>query len=491
MSELALPCWLIQISRLSRLSAAYRKVTVWRMAGIDDADISTENPDDHDPRAPARAVPRHFPLITIRQSPISNGGPRPGSPKASHSRPPVSTAAHRSCIPDPARVANGASMTLPAFTFQTATEILFGRGKAALAPARVAGLGNAVFLVHGATASRADWLANGLGAAGCRVLRHAVAGEPDMAMIEAATAAARGFGAQVVVSLGGGAAIDAGKAVAAMVPATRPLMDHLEVVGRGLPLDLAPLPFVALPTTAGTGAEVTRNAVIGVPDHRRKVSLRDARMLPRLAIVDPALTDHAPRSLTLASGLDAVTQVIEPYISTRANPLTDALCRTAIPAGLVALQRLMQGEDASARDALAWVSLCGGLALANAGLGVVHGLAGPLGGLADAPHGAICGALLPHGLAQNRLRVTDAGRAGRIDEVLSWIGDAFGVAAERGLVALADWSRHHGLPGLRALGFSSADCDSAAQAAQSASSMQANPVPLDLADLRAILAAAA
>ena len=139
---------------------------------------------------------------------------------------------------------------LPAFTFQTATEIVFGRGKAALAPARVAALGRAVVLVQGATASRADWLADGLAALGCRVLRQSVAREPDLAMIEAATSAARAFGADVVVSLGGGAVIDAGKAVAAMVPATRPLMDHLEVVGRGLPLDQPPLPFIALPTTA-------------------------------------------------------------------------------------------------------------------------------------------------------------------------------------------------------------------------------------------------
>ena len=379
---------------------------------------------------------------------------------------------------------------LPAFTFQTATEIVFGRGKAATAPARVAGLGRAVFLVHGATASRADWLAQALGALGCRVLRHAVAREPDLAMIEAATNTARAFGADVVVSLGGGAVIDAGKAVAAMVPATRPLMDHLEVVGRGLPLDQPPLPFVALPTTAGTGAEVTRNAVIGVPDHRRKVSLRDARMLPRLAIIDPALTDHTTRGITLASGLDAVTQVIEPYISARANPLTDALCRDAIPAGLAALQRLMLAEDAGARDQLAWVSLCGGLALANAGLGVVHGLAGPLGGLADAPHGAICGALLPHGLARNRLRVTDPDRALRIEQVTGWIGAAFGAPPDQALTALAIWSRQAGLPGLGAMGITTADCELAAVAAQGASSMQANPVVLDLADLQAILTAA-
>jgi alcohol dehydrogenase class IV len=145
-------------------------------------------------------------------------------------------------------------------------------------------------------------------------------------------------------------------------------------------LTVPPLPMVALPTTAGTGAEVTRNAVIGVPEARRKVSLRDPAMLPRLALVDPALTDGCPWGVTLASGLDALTQVIEPYLCTRANPMTDALCRAAIPLALPALMRLDEAEDPAARDAMAYVSLSGGLALANAGLGAVHGLAGVIGG---------------------------------------------------------------------------------------------------------------
>ncbi|MCG6903261.1 MAG: iron-containing alcohol dehydrogenase, partial [Rhodobacter sp.] len=250
------------------------------------------------------------------------------------------------------------------FTFATATEIRFGRGTAAEAPTRIAALGPRVLLVHGANAARADWLAGALADAGCMTNRLAVPHEPDTVLIETGVAAARGADVTVVAALGGGAVIDAGKAIAALAPATRPMIDHLEVAGRGLPLDAAPLPFIALPTTAGTGAEVTRNAVIAVAEHRRKVSLRDPRMLPRLAIVDPALTDGCPRAITLASGLDAITQLIEPYLCTRANPLTDALCVGAIPSGLAALARLMQGEDQSARDMIAHASLCGGLALA-------------------------------------------------------------------------------------------------------------------------------
>lgn len=374
------------------------------------------------------------------------------------------------------------------FAFATATEILFGRGRSADAAVRVSAMGRSVLLVQGATGSRADGLAQALADQGCTVTRLTIPHEPDLPMIEDALRLAHG--AEVVVALGGGAVIDAGKALAACLTMTRPLMDHLEVVGQGLPLDHAPLPFVAIPTTAGTGAEVTRNAVIGVPEARRKVSLRDARMLPRLAIVDPALTDGCPRGVTLASGLDAITQVIEPYVSTRANALTDALCRDAIPQGLAALMRLMQAEDPAARDSMAWASLCGGLALANAGLGVVHGLAGPLGGLTGAAHGAICGVLLPHGLRANRAVVSDPTLAARLDEVAGWIGAAFGhpdadMDCAAGL--LADWSRGCGLPALSALGIDDKAQAQAAEAAASSSSMKANPAVLEQTALRALM----
>lgn len=378
------------------------------------------------------------------------------------------------------------------FAFATATEILFGRGQASAAPARIAAFGRRVLLVHGATAARSDGLRQALLDAGCEVTGFAVAAEPDMALIEAGLATARGC--EVVVAMGGGAVIDAGKAIAALLPATRPMLDHLEVVGRGLPLDAAPLPFIALPTTAGTGAEVTRNAVIGVPEHRRKVSLRDLRMLPRLAVVDPALTDGCPLGITLASGLDAITQVIEPFVCTKANPLTDALCRDAIPRGLAALIRLIKAEDSQARDEMAWVSLCGGLALANAGLGAVHGLAGPLGGLTGAPHGAICGALLPPVLIANRQAAIQGSHAARLDEVGQWIAHALGLpdtGLQDAATALADWSRAAGLPGLTAMGVDATARLAAAEAAASSSSMKANPAPLDARTLLRIMEAAA
>lgn len=391
--------------------------------------------------------------------------------------------------------ASTAKAMLPDFAFATATRILFGRGQAQAIPQEAAALGSRILLVHGSNAARSAGVAAALQALGCQATGFAVAGEPDLPLIEAGTSLARKSDAQVVLAIGGGAVIDAGKAIAALAPAIRPALDHLEVVGQGLPLDNPPLPFIAVPTTAGTGAEVTRNAVIGVPEHRRKVSLRDARMLPLLAVVDPGLTDGCPWPVTLASGLDAVTQVIEPYICTRANPLTDALCRDAIPRGLAAMRKLAEAKDQSARDDMAWVSLCGGLALANAGLGAVHGLAGPLGGLTGAPHGAICGALLPHVLRANYLAAQRAGLdTSRMTQVGRWIGAALGqpdASTDQAATLLAQWSRDAGLPGLTALGIDAAAQKAAAEAAASSSSMKANPVALTTAELVAVMQDAA
>ena len=364
--------------------------------------------------------------------------------------------------------------------------ILFGRGEAAKAPALIRAFGARGVVVHGANRARAAWLLEALGP---DVLALPCAGEPTLDDLEAALGAARSHRPDWVASLGGGATLDLGKALAALVPAPDGPMDHLEVVGKGLPLQADPLPFIAIPTTAGTGAEVTKNAVIGLPELGRKVSLRDDRMVARLAIVDPGLTDGCPKSVTLASGLDAVTQVIEPFVSVKATPYTDALSRPAIPLGLSALMRLMRGEDPQARDRMAWVSLCGGLALANAGLGAVHGFAGVIGGMTGAAHGAICGALLGPVLAANRAAASGTARE-RLDEVCALLAEALGVAAERAPEALQAWSRAEGLPGLAALGVNEDRHAEIAAAAMTASSMKGNPVSLPDAALRGILAAA-
>jgi len=361
--------------------------------------------------------------------------------------------------------------------------ILFGRGEAAKAPALIRAFGPRGVIVHGANPARAAWLVAALGP---DILPLPCAGEPTLADLESALFAARDHRPDWVVALGGGAALDLGKALAALIPAPDGPMAHLEVVGKGLPLTADPLPFIAIPTTSGTGAEVTKNAVIGLPDLGRKVSLRDDRMVARLAIVDPALTDGCPRAVTLASGLDAVTQVIEPFVSIKATPYTDALAWPAIGTGLAALRRLMQGENAEARDWMAWTSLCGGLALANAGLGAVHGLAGVIGGMTGAAHGAICGALLGPVLAANRAAATGAARD-RLEQVCSAIAAALGCSEVQAPAALQSWARGEGLPSLGALGLIPASHAEVAAAAFAASSMKGNPVALSEAALREIL----
>jgi alcohol dehydrogenase class IV len=361
--------------------------------------------------------------------------------------------------------------------------ILFGRGEAAKAPDLIRAFGSRGIVVHGSNPARAAWLVEALGPG---VLALPCSGEPTLSDLEADLTVTRAHRADWVVAIGGGAALDLGKALAALIPAPEGPMEYLEVVGKGLPLTASPLPFIALPTTAGTGAEVTKNAVIGVPDLGRKVSLRDDRMVARLAIVDPGLTDGCPQSVTLASGLDAVTQVIEPFVSVKATPYTDAMAGPAIGPGLQALMRLMEGEDAEARDRMAWVSLCGGLSLANAGLGAVHGLAGVIGGMTGAAHGAICGALLGPVLAANR-RVASGPVRARLDEVCRILAEVLGSTADDAPMALQAWSWAKGLPGLVAQGVSEDQHETIALAGLEASSMKGNPVRLDAAALVAVL----
>lgn len=369
------------------------------------------------------------------------------------------------------------------FAITAPGRILFGRGEAAKAPDLIRSFGARGVLVHGANPARAAWLVDRLGP---DTLALACQGEPTLADLDAALGQARAHRPEWVVALGGGAALDLGKALAALIPATEGPMEHLEVVGRGQPLTVPPLPFIAIPTTAGTGAEVTKNAVIGLPDLGRKVSLRDDRMVARLAIIDPGLTDGCPKSVTLASGLDAVTQVIEPFVSIKATPYTDALTRPAIGTGMAALMRLMEGEDKEARDRMAWVSLCGGLALANAGLGAVHGFAGVIGGMTGAAHGAVCGALLGPVLQANRAASAGATRE-RLDEVCALLAGVLGSSAQESPSALQAWSWAEGLPGLAALGVTEDRHAEIVAAAKGASSMKGNPVDLSDLALREIL----
>ncbi|MGY6634897.1 MAG: iron-containing alcohol dehydrogenase [Alkalilacustris sp.] len=376
---------------------------------------------------------------------------------------------------------------IPGFTLALPAQIRFGRGLCDQAAPAIAALGSSVLVVRSASVEFAQRLADDLRTRGCKVTLETARGEPSLSTLEALLATHRACPPEVVVGLGGGSALDLAKAVAALLPSPLPPLAHLEVVGEGQPLQAPPLPFVALPTTAGTGAEVTRNAVIGVEAHARKMSLRDPRMIADLVIVDPALTDGCPRAVTLASGLDAITQLIEPYLSRYANPFTDALCAEAIAPALRALVRLMTTEDPAARDRMAQAGLASGLALANAGLGAVHGLAGVAGGMTGAPHGALCGAMLVPALRVNRAAVAAAGATtARFDRVERWISEAFDTAPDTALDTLEGWMDRHDLPTAASL-IDTTLVTRIARDAAASSSMRGNPVDLDPATLETIL----
>jgi alcohol dehydrogenase class IV len=378
-----------------------------------------------------------------------------------------------------------------AFEFATAGRIVFGNGRRRELGGIARGLGTRALLVCGRDAARAAWAVTLIEAAGVGVRTFSVPGEPEIALVRRGAELARVERCELVVGLGGGSVIDAAKAVAALATNTRDALDYLEVIGRAQPLDHAPLPVVAVPTTAGTGAEVTRNAVLASPGHRVKVSLRSPQMLPRVALVDPELTHSLPPSVTAATGMDALTQLVEPFLSSRANPMTDALCRDAIPRAARALPRVFAvPDDAAARAEMALASLCGGLALANAGLGAVHGFAAPIGGMFSAPHGAVCAALLAEVMEEN-FRVAQERAAAetlaKFDELARLLtGGARGRGAEVPAL-LRDLRVRLGIPRLAEFGIQPGDlADIAAKAAQS-SSMKGNPVPLETGRLIGIL----
>jgi alcohol dehydrogenase class IV len=288
------------------------------------------------------------------------------------------------------------------FEFATATRIIFGSHVLEEVPPIAGDMGHRVFVVTGRTLERAAPLLEQLDAEGLRTVTFSVAGEPTTATVLEGVQQARQAGSDLVIGIGGGSVLDTGKAIAALLTNSGNVLDYLEIVGRGKEILQAPAPYIAIPTTAGTGAEVTRNAVIGSPEHGVKVSMRSPLMLPRLAVIDPLLTLSVPPPVTAFTGLDALTQLMEAFVSKNANPLTDGICREGMGRAARSLPKAFQdGHDQAAREEMAVASLFGGLALANAKLGAVHGFAGPLGGMFAAPHGALCGLLLPHVMAAN------------------------------------------------------------------------------------------
>ena len=381
------------------------------------------------------------------------------------------------------------------FEFATATKIIFGAGTLRLAGAVAKEFGQRALVVTGRDAKRAGPLLEILLKAGVGAATFSVAGEPELSNVDQGTALAKKDKCDFVVALGGGSVIDAGKAIAAMLANDGELLDYLEIIGRGKALTKPSAPFIAIPTTAGTGSEVTRNSVLASPEHKLKVSLRSPLMLAKVALVDPELTYDLPPALTASTGLDALTQLIEPFVCTRANPMTDGLCTEGIRRAARSLRvAFHDGQKKSAREDMAIASLFGGLALANAGLGAVHGFAGPIGGSFLAPHGATCAALLPHVMDANlralrqRAAVGDAlRRYGEVARLLTGNADA---TADDGVKWVYKLVADLQIPRLGEFGVREEHVADLIAKAANASSMKANPIALTPRELAETLRAA-
>ncbi|HEV8541111.1 MAG TPA: iron-containing alcohol dehydrogenase [Verrucomicrobiae bacterium] len=381
------------------------------------------------------------------------------------------------------------------FEFATATRIVFGAGKRNEVFPAAEKLGKRCLIVGGSGPGRAKWLEQGFAASDVQTQFFPIPGEPTLHLVQQGADLARAHQSHFVVAIGGGSAMDAGKAIAALASNTGDLIRYLEVIGEGKPLENPPLPCITIPTTAGTGAEVTRNAVLGSPEHQLKVSLRSPRMLPVLALVDPELTYELPPRLTASTGMDTVTQLIEPFLSARANPITDALCREMIPRAARALPAAYEnGANKAAREEMSLASLGGGLALANAGLGVVHGFAAPVGGMLTAPHGAVCAALLPHALRANyhalSERAPNSEALRRFSEIARLLTAIPNAAPEDGIHWIERLCVQLQIPPLAVYGLDAESIPLLCERAAQASSMKANPITLNPGELAEILGCA-
>ncbi|MHC4154100.1 MAG: iron-containing alcohol dehydrogenase [Planctomycetota bacterium] len=382
------------------------------------------------------------------------------------------------------------------FEFATAGRIIFGSGTAQQIAPLAAKMGTRALVVTDARVEGAQAIIEQLNQHGLECLTFEVDCEPTTDLIKSGAGQARQAQHNLVIGIGGGSVLDTGKAIAAMLTNKGELEDYLEVVGKGQPLTEPPVAYIAVPTTAGTGAEVTRNAVLAVPKHGVKVSMRSPLMLPRVAVVDPVLTYSMPPPVTASTGLDALTQVMEPYVSNKSNPLTDGICREGLTRAARSLKRAYEdGTNAAAREDMSLASLFGGLALANAKLGAVHGFAGPLGGMIHAPHGVICARLLPHVMEVNvrvlQSRTPDSPALARYDQVARLLTGTATAKAPDGVAWVQGLCEVLKVPPLADFGLKQQDFPTAVAKAQKASSMKGNPITLTEAELTEILTKAA
>jgi alcohol dehydrogenase class IV len=381
------------------------------------------------------------------------------------------------------------------FEFATATRIVFGPGRVGEAISAAVSLGSRALVVAGGTPARLDSFIRELRAQNIACRLFSILGEPTVSAILDGVRAAKDAGCEFVIGYGGGSALDGAKAIAAFMTNPGDPLDYLEVVGSGKPLKQPCAPCICIPTTAGTGCEVTRNAVLASPEHRVKVSLRSPWMLPFLAIVDPELTYSLPPAVTASTGMDALTQLIEPLVCNNANPLTDAICRDGIRRVSLWLRpAYADGINAEARANMALASLFGGLALTNAGLGAVHGLAAPMGGMFPIPHGIVCASLLPAVMDVNlkalSARSQNSPALLRYGEIAALLTGKPSTRAEEGVEWVRKLSSDLSVPRLSSFGIPEKDLPAIAAQAKKSSSMRGNPIELTPEELTDILKAA-
>jgi alcohol dehydrogenase class IV len=374
------------------------------------------------------------------------------------------------------------------FEFATAARILFRSGAAEELPRIAREFGTRALVVTGKNPGRLAQLTRRLETAGLVCSLFSAGGEPTLDTVRRGVEKAR-QNCDLVIGIGGGSAIDAAKAIAALTTNSGEPLDYLEVIGKGQSLEKPPLPFIAVPTTAGAGAEVTRNAVLGAPEHGVKASLRSPFLLAKVAVVDPELTFDLPAAITANTGLDTLTQLIEPYVSLRANVFTDQFCREGLARVSQSLiKAYRQGHDRAARESMSFASLLSGLALANAGLGVVHGFAAPLGGmLQDAPHGALCAAVLPHGMTVNiralRKRGDNHAALERYRDAARILSGDSHAEAEYGAAWVTNLCARMQVPPLATYGLERDRIPALVEKAAKANSMKSNPVQLTADEL--------
>lgn len=378
------------------------------------------------------------------------------------------------------------------FQFATANRILFGPGTVKKLSGIVESAAKKVLVITGRDQNRAKPAIRELEKVNIPYTVFPVQNEPTIENVQNGCEQARSSGAKIVIGIGGGSVIDAGKAIAALLTNPGNIFDYLEVIGKGKSTRFPSTPYIALPTTAGTGAEVTRNAVLTSPEHAVKISMRGPFLLPDTAIVDPELTVSMPPDVTASTGLDALTQLLEAFVSHKANPVTDGICREGLKRAATGLQRAFRnGKDRQAREDMAVASLFGGLALANAGLGAVHGFAGPVGAMFSIPHGTLCGRLLPFTMVVNvtalRLRAPQSQALKRYAEVAEILTGKRGAEAEEGVDWIQELCTELAVPSLKSFGLHPGNLAIAVEKSQSASSMKGNPIALTAEELTGIL----